>query len=331
MPGVNHLLVPATTGEVDEYGTLKDKQVSQQVTRSARHVAEEDALARTLDDRARRTSRRAPTVPSGRRRRSPRCVARSAARCLPIPIDATDGHRRARPRRGAGPRHHHRPALFRVRDRRRAARDGRGRVAHRRLGSEPRACTSCRPRHPWWKRSPARWLIDLLGLPADASVGFVTGCHMANFTALAAARHELLRRAGWDVEADGLQGAPRLRVIVGDEVHVSVIGALRMLGIGVAPGRARGRRRSGTPEARGARRRARRRAGSDDRLRAGRQRELGRVRSARRDCRPHQPASARGSTWTARSGCGPPPAARCGITSAASSGPTRGRPTRTSG
>ena len=55
---------------------------------------------------------------------------------------------------------------------------------------------------------------------------------MANFTALAAARHELLRRAGWDVEADGLQGAPRLRVIVGDEVHVSVIGALRMLGIG---------------------------------------------------------------------------------------------------
>ncbi len=76
------------------------------------------------------------------------------------------------------------------------------------------------------------WLIDLLGLPARASVGFVTGCHMANFTALAAARHELLRRAGWDVEADGLQGAPRLRVIVGDEVHVSVIGALRMLGIG---------------------------------------------------------------------------------------------------
>jgi len=78
----------------------------------------------------------------------------------------------------------------------------------------------------------ARWLLDLLGLPSGASVGFVTGCHMANFTALAAARHELLRRAGWDVEADGLQGAPRLRVIVGDEVHVSVIGALRLLGIG---------------------------------------------------------------------------------------------------
>jgi glutamate/tyrosine decarboxylase-like PLP-dependent enzyme len=78
----------------------------------------------------------------------------------------------------------------------------------------------------------AGWLLDLLGLPANASVGFVTGCHMANFTALAAARHELLRRAGWDVEADGLQDAPRVRVIVGDEVHVSVLGALRLLGFG---------------------------------------------------------------------------------------------------
>ena len=78
----------------------------------------------------------------------------------------------------------------------------------------------------------AAWLIDLLGLPPRCSVGFVTGCHMANFTALAAARHELLRRAGWDVEADGLQGAPPIRVIAGDEVHVSVVGALRMLGIG---------------------------------------------------------------------------------------------------
>ena len=78
----------------------------------------------------------------------------------------------------------------------------------------------------------AAWLIDLLGLPSGCSVGFVTGCHMANFTALAAARHELLRREGWDVEADGFQGAPPIRVIVGDEVHVSVVGALRMLGIG---------------------------------------------------------------------------------------------------
>jgi glutamate/tyrosine decarboxylase-like PLP-dependent enzyme len=76
------------------------------------------------------------------------------------------------------------------------------------------------------------WLLDLLGLPAHCSVGFVTGCHMANFTALAAARHELLRRVGWDVEAQGLHNAPPIRIIVGAEVHVSVIGALRMLGFG---------------------------------------------------------------------------------------------------
>jgi glutamate/tyrosine decarboxylase-like PLP-dependent enzyme len=78
----------------------------------------------------------------------------------------------------------------------------------------------------------ARWLLDVLGLPPAASVGFVTGCHMANFTALIAARHEMLKRAGWDLEADGFNGSPRLRVVVGGEVHVSVIGALRMLGIG---------------------------------------------------------------------------------------------------
>jgi len=76
------------------------------------------------------------------------------------------------------------------------------------------------------------WLMDLLGVPPTASVGFVTGCHMANFTALAAARHEVLRRCGWDVEADGLNGSPPLTVVVGEEVHVSVVSALRMLGIG---------------------------------------------------------------------------------------------------
>jgi glutamate/tyrosine decarboxylase-like PLP-dependent enzyme len=76
------------------------------------------------------------------------------------------------------------------------------------------------------------WLKDLLGLPPAATTGFVTGCHMANFTALAAARHEMLRRCGWDVEADGLNGSPPLTVLVGEEVHVSVVGALRMLGIG---------------------------------------------------------------------------------------------------
>ncbi len=80
----------------------------------------------------------------------------------------------------------------------------------------------------------AGWVLDVLGLPAGASVGFVTGAHMANATALAAARHEVLRRAGWDVEAHGLQGAPGVHVIAGAEAHVSIFAALRMLGIGTA-------------------------------------------------------------------------------------------------
>ncbi len=80
----------------------------------------------------------------------------------------------------------------------------------------------------------AGWILELLGLPATATVGFVTGCHMANFTCLAAARHEVLRRVGWDVERDGLQRAPRVTVVVGDEVHISTVGSLRMLGFGTA-------------------------------------------------------------------------------------------------
>lgn len=76
------------------------------------------------------------------------------------------------------------------------------------------------------------WIADLLGLPANSGVGFVTGTTMANFTALAAARTALLRRAGWNVEEDGLFGAPALHVVVGDEVHVSVLKALSMLGLG---------------------------------------------------------------------------------------------------
>lgn len=78
----------------------------------------------------------------------------------------------------------------------------------------------------------AAWILDLLGLPATASVGFVTGGQMANFTALAAARHEVLRRAGWDVEAEGLPGAPPLHVVVSEEAHVTIFASLAMLGLG---------------------------------------------------------------------------------------------------
>jgi glutamate/tyrosine decarboxylase-like PLP-dependent enzyme len=80
----------------------------------------------------------------------------------------------------------------------------------------------------------ANWLRQIFGLPADCGCGFVTGATMANFTALAAARHALLKRAGWDVEADGLFGAPPLTVVVGAEVHVSLLKALSLLGLGRA-------------------------------------------------------------------------------------------------
>ena len=78
----------------------------------------------------------------------------------------------------------------------------------------------------------ARWMIELFGLPAGCGVGFVTGATMANFSALAAARHAVLERVGWDVEAEGLIGAPAITVIGGDEIHISAEKALGMLGLG---------------------------------------------------------------------------------------------------
>jgi len=78
------------------------------------------------------------------------------------------------------------------------------------------------------------WLADVLRLPRDASFALVTGCQMAHVTALAAARHRLLADAGHDVERDGLLGAPRIRVLAGEERHVTLDRALRLLGIGSA-------------------------------------------------------------------------------------------------
>jgi glutamate/tyrosine decarboxylase-like PLP-dependent enzyme len=77
-----------------------------------------------------------------------------------------------------------------------------------------------------------RWVLELAGLPAGSGLGFSTGATMANFTCLASARCAVLDRAGWDVEEKGLQGAPVIRVIVGDEVHATVPYALRLLGLG---------------------------------------------------------------------------------------------------
>ncbi len=76
------------------------------------------------------------------------------------------------------------------------------------------------------------WLIDVLGLPQGTGAGFVTGATIANFSALAAARHTVLERAGWDVEAQGLFGAPPVTVVIGDEAHPTLIKALGLLGFG---------------------------------------------------------------------------------------------------
>jgi glutamate/tyrosine decarboxylase-like PLP-dependent enzyme len=77
-----------------------------------------------------------------------------------------------------------------------------------------------------------RWLLAALGLPSECGAGFVTGATMANFTALAAARHAVLARAGWNVEADGLFGAPPITVIVGEEAHSTLFKSLGILGMG---------------------------------------------------------------------------------------------------
>lgn len=80
----------------------------------------------------------------------------------------------------------------------------------------------------------AEWIVDLLGLPRDAVATFTTGATMANFTGIVAARDALLARAGWDVHELGLVGAPPIRVIVGEEVHISALKSLRLAGL--APG-----------------------------------------------------------------------------------------------
>ena len=177
----------------------------------------------------------------------------------------------------------------------------------------------------------AGWLVDFLVSRLSRAVGFVTGAHMANFTCLAAARHEVLRRAGWNVEDDGLQRAPKLTVIVGDEVHVSVVGALRMLGVGArelvrVPVDGQGRLRQRRVRAHARESRAARRSSAS---------QAGNVSTGASD--PFMPIigprtrGAHGSTSTARSACGPRPCQSSHTASTVCGRPIRGRPTRTSG
>jgi glutamate/tyrosine decarboxylase-like PLP-dependent enzyme len=76
------------------------------------------------------------------------------------------------------------------------------------------------------------WMLDLLGLPPDAGVGFPTGAGLGNAVGLAAARHAVLAKAGWDVEARGLYGAPEIRVVIGGDAHSTLLTALQYLGLG---------------------------------------------------------------------------------------------------
>jgi glutamate/tyrosine decarboxylase-like PLP-dependent enzyme len=78
----------------------------------------------------------------------------------------------------------------------------------------------------------AGWLLDVFGLPAGSSVGFTTGATMASFTAIAAARHRVLERVGWNLETQGYVGAPPIEVVVSDESHVTIFVSLQMLGLG---------------------------------------------------------------------------------------------------
>ena len=113
------------------------------------------------------------------------------------------------------------------------------------------------------------WLLEILGLPKGCGGAFVTGATVANFCALAAARHAVLARAGWNVESDGLFGAPPVTVIVGAEVHPSVSKALGMLGLRAQPCRQGTHRLPGEDACR----EFSGNLGTDDRLPPGGQRE----------------------------------------------------------
>lgn len=96
------------------------------------------------------------------------------------------------------------------------------------------ALYACGPASAVVEEVAGTWIKDILDLPSSASFAFTTGCQMAHFTCLAAARHALLRDRGWDVERDGLNGAPAIRVLATEHHHGSIKRALRFLGIGTA-------------------------------------------------------------------------------------------------
>jgi len=91
---------------------------------------------------------------------------------------------------------------------------------------------ACAPAAAVVEETAGRWLKELLHLPAGASFALVTGCQMAHATCLAAARHAVLAKVGWDVEQEGLSGAPAIRILTGTEKHATILRAVRLLGMG---------------------------------------------------------------------------------------------------
>ncbi|MEO8635577.1 MAG: pyridoxal-dependent decarboxylase [Gemmatimonadales bacterium] len=94
------------------------------------------------------------------------------------------------------------------------------------------ALYACAPAAGVVEEVTGEWIKELLDLPRDASFAFTSGCQLAHFTCLAAARHAVLHRTGWDVGVDGLSGAPQIRVLVNEESHGSITRAVRFLGVG---------------------------------------------------------------------------------------------------
>ena len=176
----------------------------------------------------------------------------------------------------------------------------------------------------------AGWILDLLDLPREASVGFVTGGQMASTTCLAAARNHVLAAHGWDVERDGLQGAPRVNVLVGEERHDTIDIALRVLGLGASTATVVAADEAGRmrPDALAATA-ARVEGPTIVCCRSGTSTGAPLTRWAR-SSRPCGGTTC-GCTLTAPSGSGPGPLRPTGTSWPGSSAPTRGPPTPTSG
>ena len=254
------------------------------------------------------TCARCPSATSAHAPRATSCWPRCARRCA-----ARRGRRRrsstcSRRRRERGAMACA-AALLRLRHRRQPAGRAGGGLAVVDLGPEPRHLRDLAAGLGRSRRSPREWLLELFDLPRESGLGFVTGCQMANFTCLAAARHGVLRRAGWDVEADGLHGAPRINLVASRRVARHHRRGHALPRLRHARTAARRDRRAGADARRPPAPPARQPQRPDHRLRAGRQREHRRVRSAARDRRDRAASTARGCTSTARSACGRAPAA----------------------